>query len=245
MRRACLLFSAAMLMLAAPGCYSYGFRGQWQLLISRPAPWDDILLIRQGKDARVRREAMIRLVRFSTRLEGDRWERYNGRVQIAYSTSGIHEKEPHVRAIAAALLRQVGTSAEAPILIRGLEGDPRLELEPEPVAYVRQDLVKTVGLIGTYRELPALARILHSRREAPETRVEAAYALARIGGKDAVDALVEGLRDRNESVVFASWKGLRLLTGEDFPPAETDWRRWWAENRERFDDKDLAVVKEL
>lgn len=243
MRWACLLLAAAM--LAAPGCYIYGFRGQQRLLIGRGAPWEDIVLIRQGRDARARREAMVRLVRFSTDLKGDHWERYNGRVQIAYSTSEIHEKEPHVRAMAAALLRQVGTYAEAPMLVRGLEGAPRLELEPERVAYVRRELVKTLGVIGTPREAPALERVLHSHSEAPDTRVEAAYALARIGGRGAVDALVPGLRDRNESVVFAAWDGLRLLTGVDLPPAETDWRRWWDENRERMEDKDLAVAKEL
>ncbi len=243
MRRACLLLAAAM--LAAPGCYNYGFQGQARLLIGKPTPWEDIVLLRQGADARTRREAMVRLVRFSSRLEGERWERYNGRVQIAYSTSELHEKEPHVRAFAAALLRQVGTSAEAPLLLRGLEGDPLLALEPEKEAYVRRELVKTLGHLGSPGEAPALRRVLLNSREAPDTRSEAAYALTRIGGNGAVDALVEGLRDRNESVVFASWDGLRLLTGEDLPAAETDWRRWWDANRGLVAEKDLAVAKEL
>lgn len=243
MRRAALLLALAA--LAAPGCYSYGFRGQWRQTLGLPSPEENIRLMSEGADARDRREAMIRFVRHAPRLEADSEILRRGRLEIASRTSEAREREPHVRAFAAALLRQVGTVDEAGFLARSLAGDPQQGWRPEPEAYVRREMVKTLGLVGSQREVPLLAQVLANTREAGDTRVEAANALARIGGTEAVDGLVQGLRDRDESVVFASWDGLRRLTGEDLPPAETDWRRWWEEHRESIPEEDLAGVRRL
>lgn len=234
-----------LLLATAPGCYHYGFRDQSRQLISRPKPWEDLARIRDGEDARARREAMIRLVRTAAGLEGELWHLYNGRLQIARSVSMAHETDPMARATAAALLRQVGTEMEAPALARSLEGDAEAGLGPEPSDFARSEMVKTLGVLGTPEEIPPLQRILLGRREAVGTRIEAAYALARIGGPDAVSALVEGLSDFDESVIFACWDGLNRLTGEDLPPAETVWARWWEEHRGAFATEDLTTEKEI
>ena len=234
-----------LVLMAAPGCYHYGFQGQPRQLIRSPKPWEDLARIREGEDARARREAMIRLAQTAAGLKGEVWHAYSGRKQIARSVSMAHETDPMVRATAAALLRQVGTEMEAPLLARSLEGNAEAELGPEPSDFARREMVKTLGVLGTRDEIPLLRRILLGRREAVGTRVEAGYALARIGGPDAVSALVEGLSDFDESVIFACWDGLNMLTGEDLPPAETVWARWWEEHRGEFAAEDLITDREI
>ena len=229
MRRA-VIFA---MLLATTGCYNYGYRDQWGQFVWGMAPWNDVILVRKGKDARERREAMVRLARHAATLKGEQWDRYSGRVQIAYSTSAAHEPDPLVRATAAALLRQVGCGEDVPALRRSLLGDAKLALEPEASPLVRREVVKTLGLLGADKDVALLGDILRGAREDAETRIEAAYSLGEIGSRSVVPVLIDGLKDLDEGVVFACWDGLHRTTGEDLSPSEAAWSEWWGRRKGR------------
>ena len=228
-RRTALL---APLLLVLTGCYNYGFRGQfdqfmWGLDVDKAHK--DVIY---GKDARSRREAMIRLARYAVFLKGDIEGQRAGRTLIAYSTCSLYQRTPLVRATAGQLLKQVGTQNEVPLLLRSLDGDETLLLRPEKSALVRREVARTFGFLGRPTDVRYLAPVLAKDGDG-ETRKRSATAIGRLGGKDAVPPLIGGLDDRDESVVVACWESLRRITGGDLPPSEWEWRRWWKSAKEK------------
>ena len=217
--------------LSLTGCYNYGFRGQSHQLMWGVDPAKDLEQIAQGKDSRARREAMIRVARYDVYHQADRKVAVPARAEIADRASLKQESHPLVRATAAQLLKQVGSEEQAGMLARDLKGDREIELKPEPSRVTRREAVRTLGFIGTRAQAPTLAAIMKDDPD-PPTRKRAATALGRLGGKAAVAALIAGLGDRNESVIVASWEGLRRMTGQEFPPAEWPWRKWWNKHKD-------------
>lgn len=72
-----------------------------------------------------------------------------------------------------------------------------------------------LGRLGDPKGVPALLKVLKS--EATGGRGEAALALGAIGGKEAVDALVEALEDPKDGWLrFCAYESLKKLTGEDY-----------------------------
>jgi HEAT repeat protein len=219
-----LIFIPALLSLA--GCYSYGYKSQKSQFWRGVSPADDIRLVREGADARERREAILRVVRNEASFDEDQRRRLSSRKLLAYVTSSIHEPSPLVRATAASALRQVGTREEVPLLVRNLRGEAALELQPEPSPVVRRQVVETLGTLGGASEIPVLGAVLRTDVDV-ETRVKCAEALARIGTPRSVPPLLVGLSDADSSVAFACHEALVKVTGEKMPFSPTAWRQWW------------------
>jgi hypothetical protein len=59
-------------------------------------------------------------------------------------------------------------------------------------------------------------------------------ALARIGGKDAVNRIVGMLRDPDEGIRWMVRARLRRLTGQKLGPDPAAYEKWWAENKKDF-----------
>ena len=226
-RRAALcLASIALLLPSLTGCYNYGFGGQFEQFLwgaNIEKAHKDVIY---GPDARSRREAMIRLARWTVFLDDDPEGHRSVRTLIGYGTCSLYQETPLVRATAAQLLKQVGTQNEVRLLLRSLDGDEALLLGPEKSTVVRREVVRTYGWLGKPADIRYLAPVLASDDDG-ETRKRAAAAIARLGSKGAIPPLIGGLGDRVESVVVACWEGLHRLTGQDLPPSQWSWREWW------------------
>ena len=227
MKRCVLLLTIAGLA----GCYNYGHNKQGRLFWHGPDPQADLAEAREDRDARDRREAIVRLVR--CQVAGPEANRHRSacRRVLREAASLRHEQNAVIRSIAAASLRQLGAPEDVPLLVRCLKGDPGQNLDPEASPDVRRELVNTLGLLGSPNEVPVLADVLRKDPDV-ETRVEAARALARLGSQTAVEGLLQGLADPDESVAFACHQGLVRTTGQNLPPSAVEWQQWWQGRKE-------------
>jgi len=215
-------------MLALSGCYTYRFRHacrQWAWGVD---PSEQLVLARTGGDARDQREAMIRLSRMSLEMKGEEREKFRRLVRAELLNNADPETQPEavVRVTAVAELRVVGAPEDAAVLAGRLSGGGQARGKPETEPAVRRELVKTLAVLGSADQQAALAEVLKQDRDV-ETRVEAAYALARVCGRAAAPALIAGLADQSENVTFACWDGLKTIAGRDLGTAESTWRAWW------------------
>jgi HEAT repeat protein len=126
-----------------------------------------------------------------------------------------------VRATAAVGLRVLGDKRAVPALVTACS-------DAEPI--VRADAVRTLGDLGGPPEVAALASM--ARRDPDSNvRLEAVYAIHRIGGEDAIPIFIAALNDSDESVAFAAHSALLGQTGQQFSPDQNQWDKWWEEHR--------------
>jgi HEAT repeat protein len=219
--------------LGLAGCYDYGYRRQLRQFVLGVNPAVDIIRARRSDASRERREALVRLVRFTAHLKGEDAVWYTERIQrqLRMSVSLLHQPDPVVRATASALLRQVGSAADAPMLRRGLQGDAAIGLEPEPSAFVRREIVTTLGYVGSPEDADVLVTTL-KRDVDDRVRSEAARSLGRLKAMPAIPALIERVDDPDESVACACWSAVHEITGQDLAPAEYVWKQWWERQRQ-------------
>lgn len=126
------------------------------------------------------------------------------------------EPVPLVRATAAAGLRAMGDARALPALRTACV---------DPDRHVRAEAVRALAILGKKDVMPLLTQRLLEDRDY-DVRLQAAYAVARIGGDAALAPLAAALADPDESVVFAAHNGLSRLTGRDLPPVHEPWRQW-------------------
>ena len=158
----------------------------------------------RSPDAEVRRLTVLKLARY-----GDP----QAAPAIAALLDPLVEPARLVRAAAAVGLRMLGDVRALPVLVRATN-------DPDPL--VRADVMRALGDLGGSDEVLVLGRVL---REDPDSgvRLEAARAIGRLGGDEAARALLNGLDDTDESVAFASHRGLLKITGKDLPPSRRAW----------------------
>jgi hypothetical protein len=219
-----------LLLAALTGCYNYGYRSQGRLFWSGPDTAFDVQQVRAGRDGRDRREAIIRMVRARVYAAAEERAIYPTRAVVLAAVSLHNEPNPIVRAIATAALREIGLPEDAPLSARSLRGEPATGEGRDPSPVVRREAARTLALLGTARDIPALDHALRSDTD-PQTRVEAAISLTEIGAREAIEPLLRGLGDMDESVTFACHRGLVRLSGMDLPPAAAEWNRWWEANK--------------
>jgi HEAT repeat protein len=128
-----------------------------------------------------------------------------------------NEEDAAVRAAAASAMRAMKHAASAPELARHLD-------DPNPA--VRHEIARSLGVIGSMGEAPALEQQLSSALEAPAIRAECAYALAEVGGKSAMPGLAAAMDVRDDRVRFAAHDALIGLAGTDAGPTRAAWERW-------------------
>ncbi|MGD1213303.1 MAG: HEAT repeat domain-containing protein, partial [Candidatus Acidiferrales bacterium] len=58
-------------------------------------------------------------------------------------------------------------------------------------------------------------------------RLEAIYAIRKIGGEDTLPVFIAALSDSDESIAFAAHTALLSMTGQQFSPDKTQWQKWW------------------
>jgi len=127
---------------------------------------------------------------------------------------------PLVRSTAAVALAMLGDPRAIPHLEEACK-------DPSPL--VRADAVDALGALGGPAQTPMLARVLASDRDA-RVRLHAARALARLGGREAVAALIAHLGDADESVSFECRRSLATISGRDLAPRTAVWTEWMEEN---------------
>jgi HEAT repeat protein len=124
-----------------------------------------------------------------------------------------------VRATAAVGLRVLGDKRAIPALVTACS-------DPEPI--VRADAVRTLGDLGGPPEIATLAPLARRDPDA-NVRLEAVYAIQRIGGEETIPIFISALSDPDESVAFAAHSALLSLTGLQLSPDKTQWQKWWQE----------------
>jgi len=198
---------------ALAGCRSYGPSGslKWQVLLGQRDAGDDALDA-LSPNPEVRRWAVIRL--------GQAGDPAAAPILAARLSLSI-EPNALLRATSAASLRSIGDPLAVPALAAACA---------DPVAYVRAEAVRTLGFVAGSDQFPLLARTLE-KDPAPAVRLEAAYALHRLGTSEATPYLVKALRDPDPSVAFAAHYALRSLTGLDAAPASPAWQQFAAADK--------------
>ena len=95
--------------------------------------------------------------------------------------------------------------------------EPLIELlaTTHDVALLKQ-AAHGLGVLGNQRAIPALARLLANADAPFVARREAAFALGKIGGKEAESALSLALDDPRPSVAEAAWQAFTRLTQDRF-----------------------------
>ena len=124
-----------------------------------------------------------------------------------------------VRATAAVGLRFLGDKRAIPALVTACA-------DPEPI--VRADAARTLGELGGPPEIATLASLARRDPDA-NVRLEAVYAIRKIGGEETIPILIAALGDPDESVAFAAHSALLSLTGQQLSPDKTQWQKWWQE----------------
>jgi HEAT repeat protein len=192
--------------LAAGGCRSYGPPAgeKWRLFWLGTPPARELDRL-QSPDPEVRRLAVIQLGRIGGPDHAP---------PVAEHLYPDAEPARLVRVAAAAALRALGSPVVRGDLVAALH-------EPDP--FVRAEAARSLGVVGSADEVPALAAVL-SRDMTGDVRIQAAYALGRLGEDDAVPALVAALDDPHESVAFAAHWSLVAITNDDHPPTREAWR---------------------
>jgi hypothetical protein len=111
--------------------------------------------------------------------------------------------------------------------------------DEEPLVRVTLIDVLSEGALGRRNvefEQQLLDSLLNTLLFDPSWFVRSAVvgALARLRSKDAIPALIARLDDEKGRMLDDLGRSLSSLTGQDFHGNVVLWRRWWAENGERF-----------
>jgi HEAT repeat protein len=123
-----------------------------------------------------------------------------GAPAVAPLTDALKDGKPGVRALAAATLKRIGPDAKPAVAaLVALVKSPGPEAAPA---------IDALGAIGPAAKeaVPELVKVLQtkSRPAGPQPpRVNAAVALGQIGGKEAVAALTEALKDKDRGGIVA------------------------------------------
>ncbi len=209
MRTLRLAIGAVVLATGLAGCTSYGppLHTQFHLIFSGydQAYFADGLL---SSSSLVRRWSIVFLARRGDPKAAD---------AFILMLNPSQEPVAVVRATAAVGLRVLGDKRAIPSLETAC-GDP------EPV--VRADAVRTLGDLGAPPELATLVPIARRDPDA-NVRLEAIYAVRKIGGEETLPVFIAALSDSDESVTFAAHAALLSMTGQQFSPDKTQWQKWW------------------
>lgn len=92
---------------------------------------------------------------------------------------------------------------------------------------VRADIAGLLGDLGDTAVVPDLIDVL-ALDDSEAVRREAAWSLGRLGDRNAIDALIDGLQDPSDDVRWFSAWSLREITGQTFGKDHDAWSDWWA-----------------
>jgi HEAT repeat protein len=159
-----------------------------------------------------------------------------GRLAYAASTdaliAGLRDPQPMARVAAARALQDQGQRRAVPALVKALD---------DPGAIVRAAVIDALGTLGSSREAKAVAAQLTDsknfiRQQGLFVRTHAAAALGRLGGPDAIEALIEVVEDRDKETRAAAQASLFTLSGRSTTPSgaggeKARWQAWWKESR--------------
>jgi HEAT repeat protein len=102
-----------------------------------------------------------------------------------------------------------------------------------------------IAALASYRDsdLPAKLRAVAASTQNSQTqRLAAVTVLSHLADRDAVETLVDLLDVPEEPIRTAALAALVQLTGVDFGPDVSQWRRWWQANRNRKPQEWLAAL---
>lgn len=140
--------------------------------------------------------------------------------------AGLKDAQPMARVAAARGLQDLGERRAVPALVKALN---------DPGAVVRAAVLDTLGTLGSSAEVkPVLAELSapHNfiRGKGLFVRAHAATTLGKLGGDEAIDALIDLLDDRDEDTRVAARAALRSVTGRSTTPpgAGSEKERWKA-----------------
>ena len=97
---------------------------------------------------------------------------------------------------------------------------------------VRSAAAKALGKIEDPRAVEPLISALKDKDW--DVREAAAEALGEIKDPRAVAPLISALKDKVWNVHKAATKALEKITGQDFGEDQSEWQKWWEENKGRF-----------
>jgi hypothetical protein len=161
-------------------------------------------------DPELRRWAVIHIMQ-----RGDQSQMPRVRVMIDRQ----QEPYPLNRAIAAEAARVLDDRASLNILIAAID---------DPANYVRRQVVRSVGYLGTKDEGPIVARVLTNDSD-EDVRLQAVDSLVQLEQRAAIPDLIVALEDRSQSVRFAAHISLVTLTGTDRGFSRQLWLKWLRE----------------
>lgn len=142
----------------------------------------------------------------------------------------LRDSSPEVRTGASFALSRILREGQDRGAIGGL-----LEALKDSDDSVRNNAVRALQVVRAKEALPVLRREM-LRDSSPLVRYNTVLAMAVFGEPDSVEPLIGCLTDSEEIVRRAAVVALKRVTGEvslgNDPEA---WRRWWAENKGRFD----------
>lgn len=123
---------------------------------------------------------------------------------------------------------------EVLLAIRDLKDEKRGSLLFKALADRDSAVVITgIDVLGDSGNPEFLKKVLPMLEERdPEILISAIHAVRKLGGKDAVDGLVELLGRAEGRVKDDCLDALIWLTGEDVGETGEIWKRWWEKNRE-------------
>lgn len=115
--------------------------------------------------------------------------------------------------------------AEVMVSAWGIESvTPSVHVAEVPV---RADVASLLGDLDDPSVVPDLIDVL-ALDDSERVRREAAWSLGRLGDRNAIEALIDGLKDPSDDVRwFSSWS-LREITGQTFGKDHDAWSNWWA-----------------
>lgn len=220
--RACLKAAAAFLLISCVGCVS-----------SRLSPREAIEVALSDAGADQRRSATIRLA--SSNREDSDWAQAGFRVLALLDEDdqtrcvAIRALSPTERETVPTLIKLLNASAYATTLVRPTSEVVRWEAAEKLLAVVETDRARQTYGISVRRILKQLLREDPSRH----VRLRAARALGSFAGEEAAfDALVQGLGDSDNAVVYECEQSLIRLTGITQRGSAGAWRRWRDANAE-------------
>ena len=164
------------------------------------------------EDPEVRRKAVVAL-----------GERRNSDVSKILCVVLETDRDPLVRAASAEALGKIGDPSAIPALIKAL-GDERY--------MVRWDAVKALGEMKAGLAIPNLDHVAKTDRQS-DVRLAAVTSMGKIGGKEAIEPLIDVLSDKDENIAYFASQNLARLTGQSFGIQQAKWAKWWDENRDR------------
>lgn len=156
--------------------------------------------------------------------------RIYSRASVDALIRGMKDPVPLVRIAAVRGAQELGDRRMLPALEAALD---------DKAAVVRADVLDTLATLGTRDQVPAIIRQLNAPRNFNRgkgifVRPHAADALGKLGGPEAIQALIETVHDRDPDTRAAARSALLTLTQRSAPPPgpgseQERWQKWWNE----------------